>query len=539
MSHSFLAFALFSVLLTVPLSNVNCENILFFTGCGSYSQRISVWPLVAALTEKGHQVTFLSAFESKNPHPNVFDYVPKKLKNWATNTMDTLNVYELRKKGALLPFWFIGAPTFGITICEEIYSDPEAIAWIKSSKFDLVIIDAFMNDCAYGMAHIFNAKIILFDTTTVLPWFYDSFGIPDDTSWVSDAVFSFPNEMNFIHRVLTAAATVYWKLFRELWYLPKLEAITKKGLELDEIPSFSDIEKNTSLVFITTHYSQEHARAFPPNVIPIGGLALTGKAKPLPKDMEDFINKGKAGFVYISFGTVTEFSGFDEQIKKAFIDAVLKFPHIQFIWKLTNDIDVQLPANFLISKWVPQQDLLAHPKIKAFVTHAGLGSVTESIYHAAPLIAFPIFAEQDYNAGLVESKGVGIKMEITNLKVEDLENAILNLTTQEKYKKQMQKVSKIFRERPMTALQTALWWTEYVLKNDDTDYLKPSSMNQSWWVRRQVDVWLFISISFLLVSITSLYTTYILMKCITKRVLRSAGALPDSHKNSEKKVKLT
>ncbi|ODN03743.1 UDP-glucuronosyltransferase 1-7C [Orchesella cincta] len=460
------SFLVLALVFTAQLASVNSENILFFTGCGSYSQRISVWPLVAALTEKGHYVTFLSAFESKNPHPNVVDYVPQKLKQWASNTMGTLNVYELRKKGALLPFWFIGSPTFGTTICEEIYTDPEAIAWIKSSKFDLVIIDAFMNECAYGLAHIFKAKIIVFDTTTVLPWFYDSFGIPDDTSWVSDAVYAFPGEMSFFQRTFTAVSTVGWKLFRELWYLPKLEAITKKGLGLDEIP------------------------------------------------------RGKHGFVYISFGTVTEFSGFDEHIKKAFIEAVLKFPHIQFIWKLTKDIDVQLPANFLISSWVPQQELLAHPKIKAFVTHAGLGSVTESIYHAAPLIAFPIFAEQDYNADLVESKGVGIKMEITNLKSEDLENAISRLTTEENYKKQMQKVSKIFRERPMTALQTALWWTEYVLKNDDLGFLKPASMHQSWWVRRQIDVWLFVSIYAVFSSIISLYMTYIFMRCVTKRILR-------------------
>lgn len=327
-------------------------------GCGSYSMRISIWPLIEALTEKGHHVTFISAYPSKNPHPGVFDYVPKKLQKWWEETEGEMDLYQLRKNGMLLSFWFT-APYFGIEVCTKLYEDPEALEWVRSSNFDLVFIDSFMNECAYGLAHAFNAKTIVLSTTTLFPWFYDISGIPDDSSWAStDCSFGFPaRDMNFLQRTLNALLPVVWKLIRELWYLPKLEEITKEGLQLESVPSFSELEKNTSLTFLTAHYSQEFPRAVPPNVVNIGGLAITGKLEPLPKDIEQFIGRG-THFIYISFGTVGEFLSLDKEIREEFVNALLQFPQIQFIWKSSKGLGVELPENFLVLKWAPQQSLL-------------------------------------------------------------------------------------------------------------------------------------------------------------------------------------
>jgi UDP:flavonoid glycosyltransferase YjiC (YdhE family) len=47
-------------------------------------------------------------------------------------------------------------------------------------------------------------------------------------------------------------------------------------------------------------------------------------------------------------------------------------PHAcaQIIWKLNMDVG-ELPANIKAMSWIPQNDLLAHPNIRAFISHGG------------------------------------------------------------------------------------------------------------------------------------------------------------------------
>lgn len=72
---------------------------------------------------------------------------------------------------------------------------------------------------------------------------------------------------------------------------------------------------------------------------------------------------GKAGFIYMSFGSVVDPSKMDSETKLAFLEA---FRHIKLpiFWKIdiTNDPVVNektVPANVYIQKWYPQSDILS------------------------------------------------------------------------------------------------------------------------------------------------------------------------------------
>lgn len=64
---------------------------------------------------------------------------------------------------------------------------------------------------------------------------------------------------------------------------------------------------------------------------------------------------------------------------------------------------LQLPRNVLPIQWAPQNDVLAHPQTKVFVTHAGSNSIYEAAYHATPVVAMPFFGDQHHNAAKVQS----------------------------------------------------------------------------------------------------------------------------------------
>jgi len=485
------------------------KNILVWGAVGSHSIRLSMTPFMEALVEKGHNVTFITAFEDMEVDPKkkskINTYAPKKWKeamgaSWET---EDVNYFDPRKT-----FYRYGVPKvwydvrgLGILSCECFYTDPEFLEWVKSSpKYDLVVVEMLVNECAFGLAHLWGSKVVIYSTTSVIPGFHDAHGIPDESSSVSDIFFGFPpgNEMSFVERFINAFHSIFFTLTKEYYFYPVIEEITRKGfkeLGIDEnrVPSFSEVEKNVSLVLLTSHYSLDYPRSFPPNVIPIGGSVVSKTKKPMSKEMEDFVNSAKDGFIYISFGTVADFVNFDESTKLEFVKAIEQeqFSKLKFLWKLTSKINITLPNNVMVTPWAPQQTVLDHPNIKAFISHSGMGGITEAIHFSVPLICLPILAEQDHNAQVIASKGAGIKLEAVGLKQEHLQNAISEILHNPKYRKAMTTLTRIFKDRPTPPLETAIWWIEYILRHDDTnDFLVPPSVRQPWWKRRQIDIWL-------------------------------------------------
>lgn len=62
----------------------------------------------------------------------------------------------------------------------------------------------------------------------------------------------------------------------------------------------------------------------------------------------------------------------DESRKKTFIEAFRQLPDYHFIWKYESELDIPLPSNVKTLRWLQQNDILAHPKVKAFISHCGL-----------------------------------------------------------------------------------------------------------------------------------------------------------------------
>ena len=75
-------------------------------------------------------------------------------------------------------------------------------------------------------------------------------------------------------------------------------------------------------------------------------------------------------------------------------------------------------------EWLPQNDLLAHKDIKAFVSHVGRNSLYEAAYHGVPVVAFPLFADQHMNAKKAEGVGIGLAVDRTSCNAQELFDTI-------------------------------------------------------------------------------------------------------------------
>ena len=59
------------------------------------------------------------------------------------------------------------------------------------------------------------------------------------------------------------------------------------------------------------------------------------------------------------------------------------------------------PPNLMTRAWLPQQEILAHPKTILFFTHFGMHGALEAIWYGVPMVGFPLFSDQ----GDVRTKG--------------------------------------------------------------------------------------------------------------------------------------
>jgi glucuronosyltransferase len=115
-------------------------------------------------------------------------------------------------------------------------------------------------------------------------------------------------------------------------------------------------------------------------MIEAGGLQVKPKPSPLPEDLKKFLDGSKDGAILFSLGSNAK-STFLPQDKVAILLKVFGKIKQRIVMKWESDELPGKPDNVFISDWLPQDDVLAHPNMKAFISHCGLGGVVEAKFH--------------------------------------------------------------------------------------------------------------------------------------------------------------
>ncbi|XP_065209917.1 UDP-glucosyltransferase 2-like [Planococcus citri] len=257
------------------------------------------------------------------------------------------------------------------------------------------------------------------------------------------------------------------------------------------------------LIFYNNHASLL-PRPMNPNAIDIGGIHLEG-VKPLPKEIEKFIDEAEHGVILFTLGSVVRAATLSPENKKAFTDAFAEIPQ-RVIWKFEDKIE-NISSNVMILDWVPQRDILEHKNVIAFITHCGMGGTNEAVYTATPVVACPLFCDQVNNAELLENLDVAVHLDIYDVTKQNILNALNAIINDTRYYNNMQKLSKRFKDRPMTPQQSVVYWTEYVIRNQGASHLRSPACRLSWFQFSMLDV-VFIWASILVIFVYSLISTF-------------------------------
>lgn len=226
--------------------------------------------------------------------------------------------------------------------------------------------------------------------------------------------------------------------------------------------------------------------------------------------MENFIKSAKKGTVLMSLGTNMKSNMLGEERLKVIIETFAQFPEFNFLWKFESeleDLPLKPSKNVMIAKFLPQNDLLAHPSLKAFISHAGMLSTHEALWHGKPVIGMPFFVDQHRNLQKLVTVNVASKVEFRELSVESFKSAIAKVVNDQKYFKNAQKISRLFKDKPQRPLDVAIWWVEYAIRNPNLDNLKSPTLKLGPFVSKSYDV-LLVVIVFVHVVVFTMFKTF-------------------------------
>ncbi|KAF5286453.1 hypothetical protein FQA39_LY16303 [Lamprigera yunnana] len=88
----------------------------------------------------------------------------------------------------------------------------------------------------------------------------------------------------------------------------------------------------------------------------------------------------------------------------------------------------------------------------------------------------PFLGDQEFNAKNSEIKGFGLVVDHKTLKKEQFKKTILEVINNPTYKDEVTKFADVAEDQPMTGLEKAIWWTEYVIRHKGAKHLRKSNI---------------------------------------------------------------
>uniref|UniRef100_A0A672HGX2 UDP-glucuronosyltransferase n=2 Tax=Salarias fasciatus TaxID=181472 RepID=A0A672HGX2_SALFA len=466
---------------------VNGGNVLVWYTEGSHW--INMKPLLEKLVDGGHRVTVLVPSASlfmNSSEPSRFHY-ERVESSLSIEVMEKFmeeflhfSIYEMEHMGYVQMYLrfmelFRINLKFALGNLDGVVKSEEVMMKLKRGNFDVLLADPIMPGSEL-VADILGIPLVYSVRFTMAHHFERYCGqVPAPPSFVPGAMSKLTDRMDFWERVWNfifyavqdvVLNHIYWKTVDSYY-----SAVRGKPTSACELMGKADIW------LIRTYWDFDFPRPLLPNFKYVGGIHCK-PAKPLPKDIEEFVqSSGDAGIVIFTLGSFIR--NITTEKGNMIASALAQIPQ-KVLWKYSGQAPETLGPNTKIFNWIPQNDLLGHPKTRAFVTHGGSNGIYEAIYHGVPMVGIPMFADQPHNLIHMKAKGVAVI---------DAINTVIN---DKSYKENAMRLSSIHHDKPLSPLDEGVFWIEFAIRNNGAKHLRVQAHELTWYQYHCLDVFAFL-----------------------------------------------
>ncbi|XP_058403173.1 UDP-glucuronosyltransferase 2B31-like isoform X1 [Diceros bicornis minor] len=480
-----------------------------------YSHWINMKTILDELVQRGHEVTVLTSsasilIDTNKPSTIKFEIYPTSLTKHDFEVLFKKMIHTLAYDLPKATFWTYFSLMREIfwefsdcfeKFCKNLVLNKKLITKLQESGFDLLLADA-IGPCGELLAELL--KIPLVYSLRFSPGYQIekySGGLPLPPSYVPVVMSELSDQMTFVERVKNMMYVLYF----DFWF----QAFNEKKWDefyteiLGRPTTLSELRRKAEMWLIRTYWDFEFPHPLLPHFEFVGGLHCK-PAKPLPKEMEEFAqSSGGNGIVVFTLGSMI--SHMTEERANVIASALAQIPQ-KVIWRFDGKKPDTVGPNTRLYKWIPQNDLLGHPKTKAFITHGGTNGIYEAIYHGIPMLGFPLFGDQPDNIAHMKAKGAAVRLDFNTISSTDLLNALKTVINDPSYKENAMKLSKIQHDQPVKPLDRAVFWIEFVMRHKGAKHLRPASHDLTWFQYHSLDV-----LGFLLACVAT--AIFVITKC--------------------------
>uniref|UniRef100_A0A1I7SZL5 UDP-glucuronosyltransferase n=1 Tax=Caenorhabditis tropicalis TaxID=1561998 RepID=A0A1I7SZL5_9PELO len=396
----------------------------------------------------------------------------------------------------------------------HIFQQMEILKSLEKEKFDLGITESLFI-CGYplfdqiGINTVINVDSVLFMDAVK-----NALGEPSSSSYYPALVSPMTDKMNIFERVRNAIQMFLPMYFSEMRFEEELRAIkpyyngTKTWRQHLEGVAFNMVNSNRYL---------DYASPTLPKTVFIGGMQVSNKKNmKLEKSWDDLLNIRQQN-VLVSFGSNAFSSDMPDEFKKAFLEVFASMPDTTFIWKYEEENATLADhlKNVKLTTWMPQNELLADPRLSVFVTHGGLGSSIELAYQGKPAVVIPLMADQPRNAHMLTRHGGALQLDKTLLdQPEEIRKAIQTVLNDKNYKKNAERLAKILEDQPNKPKDVVLKHCDFAVQFGPLETLNSEGRHLNTFQYYSFDI----ALTALLVILFLLFIVHLVIKLVFRRL---------------------
>uniref|UniRef100_A0A3Q4H2H5 UDP-glucuronosyltransferase n=1 Tax=Neolamprologus brichardi TaxID=32507 RepID=A0A3Q4H2H5_NEOBR len=492
--------------------SANGGNILVWYTDGSHW--INMKPVLETLVDRGHQVTVLvpsSSLYMNTNEPSRFRYEPFNVSFSKDALQDFLEEFLRFSMHEIdyMSYWEIyirfseiikTQMQFSIQYLDGVVKSEVVMKKLKEGNYDLLFADPIYRGSdlvadILGIPLVFSFRFSLANN-----WERHCGQMPAPPSFVPGAMSKLTDKMDFSERV--------WNfLFYALQDIAMSHIFGKVDRYYSDVKgtptSACELMSKADIWLIRTYWDFEFPRPFLPNFKYVGGIHCR-PAKPLPEDLEEFVqSSGDDGIVIFTLGSMI--NNITKEKANMIASGLAQIPQ-KVLWRYRGEKPATLGANTRIYDWIPQNDLLGHPKTR------------EAIYHGVPMVGIPMFGDQPDNMVHMKAKGAAVILNVNFMTTEDLRDAINTVINYKSYKENAMRLSSIHHDRPISALKEAVFWIEFTLRNKGAKHLRVQAHELTWYQYHSLDVLgFFLTIVLLIIFIFIKTCSFCLHRCCVRK----------------------